>query len=128
MRVTRDERGFSWWDCLPGIRPGQVNVSVTYPKQIRGFHLHREKEDNILVLEGQFLLVLGKELDDKTIEWERKFMGPGDSYTIPRNIWHGYQCVSPTPAKMVYYETEKSGPNCNDDYDLGLNHYDGWIK
>jgi dTDP-4-dehydrorhamnose 3,5-epimerase-like enzyme len=126
MRVTRDERGYSWWDCIYGIKPGQINVSVTFPKKIRGFHLHKEKEDNITVLEGQFLLVLGTE-EGGAITWERRFMGPGDAYTIPRNIWHGYQCVSPTPAKMMYYETEKSGPSCKDDYDLAFSNYDGWI-
>ena len=125
MRHTKDERGHTYWQALP-VEQGQVNISTTYPGQIRAFHLHRLKEDHVFVVQGQFLLVLGSD-DPNEPAWTREHLGPGDSLAIPRNVWHGYQCVSPEPAVLVYWETERSGPTSTDDHARPADDYDGWV-
>lgn len=126
MRHTKDSRGFTYWDALP-VEVGQVNVSTTFPQQIRAFHLHKSKEDHIFVLSGQFMVVIG-EGEESTTKWQHpKYLGVGDSLTIPRGLWHGYQCVSPDSATMVYYETEKSGPDADDDHYRPASDFEGWV-
>lgn len=122
MRHTKDERGKTWWDLFP-IEEGQVNCSVTYPKEIRAFHKHLNKEDHIFVANGEFLIVTNE--NDK---WYRYFLSQGDSAVIERGTWHGFQNIGNEPAIMLYWETEKSEPNCKDDLKMDKEEYKGWVK
>lgn len=113
MRQTSDDRGHSYWDLFPALL-GQINVSVTLPGQIRGFHMHRQKVDHWVVIEGKIKVVLLFEDDEQHVTKELE-LGPGDEITIPQLLWHAYQTISDTPATMVYYETAKSGTERTDD-------------
>lgn len=122
MRTTQDDRGQSFWDVFD-VLPGQVNISRTLPKQKRGFHLHKKKTDYWFLLEGKQLVILYDELEDKF----RSFtMNAGDSLTIAPGLWHGYMNIGEEPSLMVYYETAKSGPEREDDYEMSLEKYREW--
>lgn len=131
MRQTEDDRGQSFWDIFDFL-PGQVNISVTHPFMIRGFHLHKAKQDNVMVIKGRFKLVLIKpkhlpeEVKSNSTEVdsiEEVILNEGDRYVIDPGIWHGYLNVSFENATMIYHETNKSGTESNDDYCLPYDFY-----
>lgn len=127
MRITADTRGRSYWDLI-GDHPeklltGQINLSVTAPYQCRGFHLHKKKTDYWFCLEGELLVVLLY----ASYETQEKILTKGSSLVIQPGIWHAYQCISDSPSILLYYETEKSGANRDDDFELPLNTYNKWL-
>lgn len=122
MRHTKDERGKTWWDLFD-IKKGQINCSITYPTEIRAFHRHENKDDNIFIAKGEYLIVTGSEGF-----WERHYLSQGDSMIILRGTWHGFQNLSGEDGIMLYWETEQSEPNCKDDLKMDKSEYKEWKK
>lgn len=124
MRKTEDKRGRSYWDIV-GELPGQINVSITHKLERRGFHLHKKKTDHWFCAGGRFLVVLHHPDTDK---WDRIEMKEGDYLEIKPNIWHAYQNIRPHNSILVYYETNKSGVDRSDDFEMELDVYPLWMK
>jgi dTDP-4-dehydrorhamnose 3,5-epimerase-like enzyme len=122
MRHTKDERGKTWWDLFQ-IDEGQINCSITYPKEIRAFHKHLKKDDNIFIVKGEYLVVVN--IDNK---WERHFLSQGEDMFIKRGVWHGFQNIGKEDGIMLYWETEPSEPNCTDDLKMYKTEYKEWVK
>lgn len=128
MRATSDTRGNSFWDLFEFL-PGQVNVSFTLPGEKRGFHLHKKKTDSWRLLQGTQKVVL---LQQDAYAAEKEFntkviiMKAGDSLEIEPGIWHAYQNIGEEVSIMAYHETNKSGVNRDDDFEMPLDTYDEW--
>lgn len=131
MRHTTDTRGESFWDLFTFL-DGQVNISFTKPGEKRGFHLHKKKTDSWRLLQGTQLVVLlypfTDDDDTLTISSDDKviIMEAGDSLEIEPGIWHGYQNIGKEVSIMVYHETNKSGVDRDDDYEMPLETYTEW--
>jgi quercetin dioxygenase-like cupin family protein len=55
-------------------------------------HVHQKFDEFFCVLEGEFLFQVG---DEKTR------LKPGDTMFVPRNVNHGFDCVSSQPGKLL---------------------------
>lgn len=124
MRHTEDHRGQSFWDVFPAIQLGQVNISITLPLKQRGFHLHKNKVDYMFILSGEYLFVFSQ--DGK--KFDTGIAKPGTLIMIPADTWHAYQNISKEPGCIVYHETAKSGEGRDDDHEMSLNKFKGWMK
>lgn len=124
MRCTEDLRGNSFWDVFAGTNmEGQINISITKPKQRRGFHLHKKKTDHWFCLEGKLLVFL---LDTELKMLAKHIMAKGDYLMIEPNIWHAYQNIDAEDSTLIYYETNKSGSDRSDDFEISLDTIKEW--
>jgi quercetin dioxygenase-like cupin family protein len=55
-------------------------------------HRHPTYQETFIVLEGRF---------NFQVEDERKTMGPGEIIMIPRGAWHGFECISSEPGRLL---------------------------
>ena len=127
IRHIKDLRGKSWWDIYPML-PGQVNISITRPKEVRAFHKHLTKENNIFIAKGEYMVVLlDKDMPRATLRAKQVFLSQGDFLCIEPDQWYGFQNIGLEDSIMVYYETKKSGPTMEDDLSLAKEEYRGWL-
>ena len=59
-------------------------------------HRHPTYQETFIVLEGRFTF----HVDD-----ERTTLGPGAIIIIPRGAWHGFECISPEPGRLLTVST-----------------------
>lgn len=114
LRVVPDERG-QLVEVIRSDAPffekfGQAYVTTTYPGVIKAWHLHHAQNDNVACVRGMVKLVLydPREASSTRGEVMEVFMGEHNPVLvhIPRDIYHGWKCISEGEAYMVNVPTE----------------------
>ncbi len=89
---------------------GQVYMTTTYPGVVKGWHSHARQADNICCLKGMIKLVLydGREGSSSEGALDVLFIGEHNPALVhvPRDVQHGWKCVSPEEAIIVNIPTE----------------------
>ncbi|MDB5239793.1 MAG: cupin [Spirosoma sp.] len=55
-------------------------------------HVHQKFDEFFCVLEGEFVFQVGN---------EKTMLKPGDTMFVPRNVNHGFDCISNKPGKLL---------------------------
>ncbi|MFQ5574445.1 MAG: dTDP-4-dehydrorhamnose 3,5-epimerase family protein [Terriglobia bacterium] len=114
LRVIPDERGRlvevlrSDEDLFEKF--GQVYMTTTSPGVIKGWHMHKIQIDNIVCLKGMLKLVLFDARSDSSTEGQLNefFVGEHNPMLVhvPKNIYHGWKCISESEAIVINCPTE----------------------
>ncbi len=84
---------------------GQVYMTTAFPGVVKAWHCHRKQDDNFTCVYGKMRLALYdareksptyKEVNDFIISLETPML-----VHIPRNVYHGFKCVSDTEALVI---------------------------
>ena len=84
---------------------GQVYMTTAFPGVVKAWHYHRKQDDNFTCVHGKMRLALYdarpksptyKEVDEFVISLESPML-----VHIPKNIYHGFKCVSDVEALVI---------------------------
>ncbi len=114
LRLIPDERGrlmeILRRDDELFVQFGQVYLTTTYPHVVKAWHFHKKQDDFITCVKGSLKLVL---YDDREGSPTRKevnefFIGDYNPMIVkvPREVYHGWKCVSDEEALVVNVPTE----------------------
>ncbi len=114
LRVVSDERGHLMEmlrsDDEVFERFGQTYLTTTYPGVIKGWHMHRKQDDNVVCVKGMIKLVLFDGREGSTTRGEVQEVFPGEHNPvlvhIPRGVHHGWKCISDCEAYVVNVPNE----------------------
>lgn len=88
---------------------GQAYVTTTYPGVVKAWHLHRLQDDNVVCVRGMIKLALydGREGSKTSGEVAEIFLGEHRPVLvhIPKEVYHGWKCVSEDEAYIVNMPT-----------------------
>ena len=126
LRVIPDERGrlmeMLRSDDEVFERFGQSYVTTTYPGVVKAWHMHRKQDDNVVCVRGMIKLALydGREGSSTKGEVMEIFLGEHRPLLvhIPREVYHGWKCVSGYEAYVVNMPTELYDYDEPDEYRL----------
>jgi dTDP-4-dehydrorhamnose 3,5-epimerase len=119
LRVIPDERGrlteMLRSDDEVFEKFGQSYVTTTYPGVVKAWHMHKKQNDNVVCVRGMIKLALfdGREGSSTKGEVMEIFLGEHRPILvhIPREVYHGWKCVSEyeayvvnTPTELYYYD------------------------
>lgn len=115
---------------------GQVYLTTTYPQVVKAWHLHKVQTDSVCCLKGMIKLVLyDGRVDSPTLgEVNEFFIGTHNPVLIqiPKEIYHGWKCISPDEALIINVPTHPYNIEKPDEYRLPYNTelipYDWRIK
>lgn len=109
LRRFPDERGFfteifrkDWKDIIEDETIAQANLSITYPKVVRGWHKHERGQIDYFIVTRGVLKICA--YDDITQELD-EIISTGENLQvvrIPGHYWHGFKVVSNKTAMLVY--------------------------
>jgi dTDP-4-dehydrorhamnose 3,5-epimerase len=114
QRVVPDERGF----LMEMLRSddevfekfGQAYITTTYPGVVKGWHMHRVQDDNVVCVRGMIKLGLYDGRDGSPTKGEVMEIFLGEQRPvlvhIPHEIYHGWKCISEYQAYIVNMPTE----------------------
>jgi dTDP-4-dehydrorhamnose 3,5-epimerase len=89
---------------------GQVYMTTTYPNVVKAWHYHKLQTDNVAVVKGMLKLVLYDRRDGSPTKGEINefFIGEHNPLLvqIPKEVYHGWMCISETEAIVVNIPTE----------------------
>lgn len=120
MRTFKDTRGKSWFDIVPEM-DWQVDITLSYPGTIRGFHHHSHKTEWMFAILGEFKFVL-------TNPDEIVFLSQGEVVKIDTDRWHGYQVLGERLGIMMEISDAKHDLSNPDDQRKPWNAFDSWEK
>jgi dTDP-4-dehydrorhamnose 3,5-epimerase len=126
LRVIPDERGrlmeMLRSDDEVFERFGQSYVTTTYPGVVKAWHMHKKQNDNVVCVRGMIKLALydGREGSSTKGEVMEIFLGEHRPILvhIPREVYHGWKCVSELEAYVVNTPTELYDYDEPDEYRL----------
>src|SRR5450756_4496 len=126
LRVIPDERGrlteMLRSDDEAFERFGQRYVTTTYPGVVKAWHMPRKQDDNVVCVRGMIKLALydGREGSATGGEVMEIFLGEHRPLLvhIPREVYHGWKCVSEYEAYVVNMPTELYDYDEPDEYRL----------
>ena len=84
---------------------GQVYMTTAKPGVVKAWHYHKKQEDNFTCVHGKMRLALYDsrkssptygEVNDFVISLDNPVL-----VTIPRNVYHGFKCISDTEAVVI---------------------------
>jgi dTDP-4-dehydrorhamnose 3,5-epimerase len=113
LKLLVDERGrlmeLLRCDDKIFLKFGQVYFTSAYPNVVKAWHYHKKQDDYFACIRGKMLLALydarGKSKTYKEInEFELSLDNPL-LIKIPRNIYHGFKCISPDEALVINIPT-----------------------
>lgn len=115
MELLRsDERIFS--------RFGQVYFTTAYPKAVKAWHYHKKQDDYFACVKGAMRLALydarTKSKTYKEINEFRLSLHNPLLVKIPRNVYHGFKCVSSDEAMVINIPTAPYNYRKPDEYRL----------
>ncbi|OGX24243.1 MAG: dTDP-4-dehydrorhamnose 3,5-epimerase [Omnitrophica WOR_2 bacterium RIFCSPHIGHO2_02_FULL_45_21] len=115
MELLRsDEKIFS--------RFGQVYFTTAYPKVAKAWHYHKKQDDYFACVKGVMRLALYdarrksktyKEINEFKLGLDNPFL-----VKIPRNVYHGFKCVSSDEAMVINIPTAPYNYRKPDEYRL----------
>jgi dTDP-4-dehydrorhamnose 3,5-epimerase len=140
LRVLPDERGH----LMEMMRSdddvfevfGQAYVTTTYPGVIKAWHMHLKQDDNVVCVRGMIKLGLYDDRDGSPTRGEVQEIFLGEHRPvlvhIPKEVYHGWKCVSEYEAFIVNMPTELYDYNDPDEhrlpYDTDKIPYDWSLK
>ena len=101
---------------------GQVYMTTAKPGVVKAWHYHRLQEDNFTCVHGKMRLALYDarkssstygEVNDFIISLEDPML-----VTIPKNVYHGFKCVSDCEAVVINNPTNMYNYKVPDEYRL----------
>ena len=108
---------------------GQVYITTAFPGVVKAWHFHKKQDDNFTCVNGKMRLALYdarpksptyKEVNDFVVSLESPML-----VHIPKNVYHGFKCVSDTEAMVI--NTVTVPYNCKDPDEYRLDPYDNDI-
>ena len=84
---------------------GQVYMTTAFPGVVKAWHYHKKQDDNFTCVHGKMRLALYdarpksptyKEVNDFVISLESSIL-----VHIPKNIYHGFKCISDIEALVI---------------------------
>ncbi|HBU69948.1 MAG TPA: dTDP-4-dehydrorhamnose 3,5-epimerase [Elusimicrobia bacterium] len=104
------------------IRFGQVYMTTAYPGVVKGWHYHKKQTDSFICVKGMMKVVLydsrkGSKTKGEVNEF---FIGEHNPMLvqIPKNVYHGFKCISETEAMIINAPTETFNYKEPDEYRL----------
>lgn len=89
---------------------GQVYMTTAKPGVVKAWHYHKLQDDNFTCVHGKMKLALyDARKDSPTYKEVNEFIiSPDDPklVVIPKEIYHGFKCVSETEALVINTPTE----------------------
>ncbi len=114
LKLIPDERG-RLMEILRADDPefdkfGQVYMTTAYPGVVKAWHYHKLQDDNMTVLAGMAKIVLYDDRDGSPTRGTINEFFVGDHnhalIHIPKNIWHGFKCISEEECIVLNTVTE----------------------
>jgi dTDP-4-dehydrorhamnose 3,5-epimerase len=126
LRVIPDERGrlmeILRSDDAVFQQFGQVYMTTTYPNVVKAWHYHKIQTDNVTVVKGMLKLVLYDPREGSPTKGEINefFIGEHNPLLlqIPKEVYHGWMCISETEAIAVNIPTDVYNYEDPDEYRL----------
>ncbi len=101
---------------------GQVYITTTYPGVVKAWHLHKEQDDFVCSLTGMIKLALydPREGSSTNSEINEFFLGEykPQLIKIPKNVYHGWKCISDKEAMVLNCPTKPYNHDKPDEYRL----------
>ncbi|HON55911.1 MAG TPA: dTDP-4-dehydrorhamnose 3,5-epimerase family protein [bacterium] len=101
---------------------GQLYITTAYPGVVKGWHYHKKQDDYFYVIKGMAKIVLydnreGSETKGLINEF---FMGDYNQMVlkIPKNVLHGFKCISEKECLIMNCPTYSYNPAEPDEYRL----------
>jgi dTDP-4-dehydrorhamnose 3,5-epimerase len=113
LRVIPDERGH----LMEMLRSdddlyekfGQAYLTTTYPGVVKAWHMHKKQDDNVVCVKGMIKLALFDDREGSSSRGEVMEIFLGEHrpalVQIPREVYHGWKCVSENEAYIVNMPT-----------------------
>ena len=101
---------------------GQVYITTALPGVVKAWHYHKKQDDNFTCVHGKMRLALYdarpksptyKEVNDFLISLESPML-----VHIPKNVYHGFKCISEEESIVINTPTEVYNYNEPDEYRL----------
>ncbi len=101
---------------------GQVYMTTAKPGVVKAWHCHRKQEDNFTCVHGKMRLALYDarkssptygEVNDFVMSLDDPML-----VTIPKNVYHGFKCVSDCEAVVINTPTREYSHKEPDEYRL----------
>ena len=101
---------------------GQVYMTTAFPGVVKAWHYHARQDDNFTCVHGRMRLALYdarpdsptyKEVNDFVVSLEDPML-----IVIPKEVYHGFKCVSDVEAVVINTPTETYDPKNPDEYRL----------
>ncbi len=114
LKLIPDERG-RLMEILRADDPefdkfGQVYMTTAYPGVVKAWHYHKLQDDNMTVIKGMAKIVLYDDRDGSPTRGTINEFFVGDHnhalVHIPKNIWHGFKCISEEECIVLNTVTE----------------------
>ena len=89
---------------------GQVYLTTTYPHVVKAWHYHKKQDDFITCVKGVLKLVLYDDREGSPTRGDVNEFFIGDYnpmvVKVPREVYHGWKCVSDEEALVINVPTE----------------------
>jgi dTDP-4-dehydrorhamnose 3,5-epimerase len=89
---------------------GQVYVTTAYPGVVKAWHMHRKQDDNVVCVRGMVKLALYDGREASSTRGEVMELCVGEQHPllvhIPREVFHGWKCISEHEAYVINIPTE----------------------
>jgi len=99
---------------------GQVYMTTAYPGVVKAWHYHKKQADNMAVVKGMMKIVLYDDRKDSPTKGEVNefFVGEHNPIliTIPREVYHGFKCISDEEAIVINTPTNTYNYENPDEY------------
>jgi dTDP-4-dehydrorhamnose 3,5-epimerase len=101
---------------------GQVYMTTAKPGVVKAWHYHKKQDDHFTCISGKMKLALYdarpdsptyKEVNDFVVSLEDPML-----IVIPKEVYHGFKCVSDVEAVVINTPTETYDPKNPDEYRL----------
>ena len=104
---------------------GQVYITTAYPSVVKAWHYHRIQDDYMTVVGGMMKIVLFDDRESSPTKGEVNEFFAGNFnpilIKIPKNVYHGFKCISAEEAIVVNIVTEPYNRNDPDEFRLPWN-------
>ena len=126
LRVIPDERG----RLMEMLRSdddvfdkfGQLYLTSGYPGVVKAWHYHKNQDDHFVCVKGMMKVVLYDPRPDSPTKGmvNEFFMGDHNQILvkIPKNVYHGFKCISDTEAIIINCPTQLYNYENPDEYRL----------
>jgi dTDP-4-dehydrorhamnose 3,5-epimerase len=126
LKIIPDERG-RLMEIMRCDEPffqkfGQVYMTTAKPGVVKAWHYHKKQDDHFTCISGKMRLALYDarpgsptlgEVNDFTVSLEDPML-----IIIPKEVYHGFKCVSDVEAVVINTPTEAYDPKNPDEFRL----------
>ncbi|GAI09340.1 unnamed protein product [marine sediment metagenome] len=99
---------------------GQVYITTANPGVVKGWHYHKNQEDNMAVVQGTMKIVLydGRKDSPTFGQVNEYFLGVHAPYLIkiPPFVLHGFKCISKEEAIVINIPSEPYNRESPDEF------------